>query len=109
MLKKSALVQARSTAEQGIMVYREGFLSQGKPRGVLRPARSQKLAWDRLTRTCAGLGITATTPTPTKEAPGSARGQKCHEKNRQIGCGLRHVARQFLWEGTALKFGHFSL
>lgn len=87
----------------------QGFPSQGKPKGVLRPARNQKLAWDRLMRTCAEPRITMTTPTPTKEAPGSARGQECHDKNRQTGCGLSRLAWQFLWEGTALKFGHFTV
>lgn len=35
--------------------------------------------------------------------------QECHDKNRQISCGFSHLSWQFLWEGTALRFGHLTI
>lgn len=55
------------------------------------PEECWDLAWHTLMRTCAGPEIAMTTPSATKEAAGSARGQECRDKNRQTGCGFSHL------------------
>lgn len=55
------------------------------------PEECWDLAWDTLMRTCAGPGIAMTTPREaTREGAGSARGQECHDKNKQTGRGFSH-------------------